>query len=244
MLQFTKYKLSLREERITIKLKLRHILTVLGVIALIAGGYVGWQLYQGQQMANQYAADAQKSAQGSGKIGNSVASPSPGSKGTGTGTAPAQTSPNSTSVSPQSSATEPNASTPNSSTPAPNTPAALAYKQLMTSSYQQTLQAMQNVKSSTLALQGHKVSLSAYKADIVQAQATFSAAQAFVQANPPPEETLNSSYQEFLAGINLAKQAMDVVLNGVSSFSPASLYAAREMGKQALKQVSEGYAHF
>jgi len=115
---------------------------------------------------------------------------------------------------------------------------------LLSSSYQQTLQAMQNVKANTEALEGKKLSLGAYKASILQAQATFSSAEAFVQANPPTEDKLNPSYQELLAGISLAKDSMDVVLNGVSALSPASFYAAREMGRQAQHQVIDAFAHF
>lgn len=84
----------------------------------------------------------------------------------------------------------------------------------------QTLQAMQSVKGNTLALQGGKLSLSAYKASIFQAQATFTAAESFVQANPPSEEDLKASYQELLAGISLAKASMSVVLHGFLPLIP------------------------
>jgi hypothetical protein len=218
------------------KSKAQRIVVALGVIVLVIGGYVGWQLYQGQQMANQYAADAQKLAQGSGNASGTADSQTPGSNGTtqtpSSGqTSPSQASPNSSSVAPQTSGTQPNSGVED-------------YKQLMANTYQQTLQTMQNVKGNTLALQGRSLSLSAYKASILQSQATFSTAEAFVQANPPTEETLNPSYQEFLAGISLAKEAMGVVLNGISSLSPSSLYAAREMGIKAHQQVVNGYSHF
>ncbi|MDR3543900.1 MAG: hypothetical protein P4L69_23530 [Desulfosporosinus sp.] len=113
----------------------------------------------------------------------------------------------------------------------------------MSDTCQKTLQTMQTVKANTLALQGKKMSIFAYRASIAQSQAAFSSAEDFVRANPPTEENLNSSYQEFLAGIDLAKQSMDVVLNGISSLSPSNLYAARAMGKKAQQQVSEGFAH-
>ncbi|MFZ3132082.1 MAG: hypothetical protein WA125_13550 [Desulfosporosinus sp.] len=217
------------------KSKARRIAAALGMIVLVIGGYVGWQVYQGQQLANQYAAAAQKLAQGSGNASGAADSQTLGSNGTtpvpsSSQTSPSQASPNSSSVAPQTSGTQPNSS-------------AADYKQLMANTYQQTLQAMQNVKGNTLALQGRSLSLSAYKAGILQSQATFSAAEAFVRANPPPEETQNPSYQEFLAGIKLAKEAMGVVLNGISSLSPSSLYAAHEMGKKAQQQVVNGYSH-
>jgi len=228
-----------------IKIKPRRIIAFIGVIVLAIGGYVGWQIYQGQQMADQYATDAQKSAQGS---GNGSALPNtqvPGSNGTTPGAASGQTSPSQatqtpSSLDPQAPGSQPNS---NASSSASGTPSSGEYKQLMSSPYQQTLDAMKSAKSSTLALQGKNMSLSAYKAGILQCQATFSAAEAYVRANPPSDATLNSSQQEFLAGISLAKQSMGVVLNGISSFSPSSLYAAREMGKKAQQQVVEGYAH-
>ncbi|MDR3585999.1 MAG: hypothetical protein P4L59_11850 [Desulfosporosinus sp.] len=228
MLQFIEYNLSLREERTTIKLKPRRILAFLGVIVLAIGGYVGWQIYQGQLLAHQYETDALKLAQVSSSGSTSANLPVPSSN---------RTKPSA------SATTEPPGSQPNSNPPsAPSgTSSSGVYKQLISNSYQQTLQTMQNVKSSTLALQGHKMSLSAYRASILQSQAAISSSEDFVRANPPTEENLTSSYQELLAGINLAKQSMDVVLNGISSISPSSLYAARAMGKQAQQQVIEGY---
>ncbi|WP_139024245.1 hypothetical protein [Desulfosporosinus sp. OT] len=222
------------------KLKLRHILTGLGVIVVVIGGYVGWQVYQGQQMANQYASDTQQSAQTS------------GSKGTTSGDSPDSTSPSSTTPNPADSSSTSSAQTPsssglsgNSSTSAPSaTSSSGDYKQLMTQTYQQALQTMRNVKENTLALQGKKLSLSTYKSSILQAQATLTTAEEFVKANPPTEEKLTPSYQKFLAGISLAKDSMGVVLKGISSFSPSKLYAAREMGKQAQQQVIDGYSHF
>lgn len=198
-----------------IKVKLRRVVGILGVIVLVAGGYLAWQLYKGNQMTNQYAADAQKLAQGS-----------------DTG------SPSSNSQAPSSQS--------NSITPAsPSTlPSSENYKQMMSSTYQQTLQAMKNVRGDSLALQGKTMSLSAYKASILQSQATFSSAEAFVRANPPTEEKLKTSYQEFLAGIILAKDSMGVVLKGISSLSPSNFYAAREMGRQAQQQIVDAYKHF
>lgn len=221
------------------KFKARRILAVLGGIVLVIGGYVGWQVYSGQQMANQYAADAQKLAQGSGSSSGSSSVQTPGSQGTTPGAStPASTPSSLPSPSPGS---QPNSSTPSSPS---GTPSSGEYKQLMSSPYQQTLQAMQNVKGNTLALQGRKISLASYKASTLQAQATFSSVEAFVRANPPTGENLNASYQEFLAGISLAKQAMGVALNGASSLSVSSFYAAREMGKTAQQQVINGYSHF
>jgi len=38
------------------RLKPRRFLAILGSIVLLIGGYIGWQVYQGKQMANQYGA--------------------------------------------------------------------------------------------------------------------------------------------------------------------------------------------
>ena len=118
------------------------------------------------------------------------------------------------------------------------------YKQLMAKTYQQMLDTMQNLKSSTLALQAHTISFSDYKASTLQSQATFSSAEAFVRANPPTDESLKASYQDFLAGISLAKDSMDVLLKGISSFNPSKFYEARDMGVKAQQQVINAYAHF
>ena len=235
-----------------IKIRPRRPIAVLVGIVLVVGGYVGWQLYQGQQLANQYAAEAQKLAGGTSKDSTPSSSPTPSSIGR---QPPPDASTNPSSLSIASSSSSPSSAFPppqlpgsqtNSSIPtSPSvTPYTGNYKQLMASSYQETLQTMQNVKSNTLALKGRSQSLSAYRANILKAQATFSSAEAFVRANPPADEKLTSSYQEFLVGISLAKDSMKVVLSGISSLSPSNFYAAREMGKKAQQQVINGYAHF
>ena len=205
----------------------RRIVAALGVIVLVVGSYVGWQLYKGQQMANQSAADAQKLVQGSDDTPTSANSQTPSSEETTPAPSPAQTSPSQASPSPSS-----------------GTPSSGEYKKLMSTPYKQTLQAMHDAKTSALALQGGNMSLSAYKASTLQAQATFSSAEAFVRANPPTDEKLNASHQEFLAGISLAKQSMGVVLNGISSFSPSKFYTARDMGTKAQQQIIKAYAQF
>ncbi len=224
------------------KLKPRRLITSLAVLVLLVGSYISWQLYQGQQLAKRYVADAQRQAQGTSTQLPSGATLNPAS--------PAQVPAAQTPTAQTPSAQTPTAQTPaspaapNSSSPPTDTPPAVDYKQLMSSTYQQTLQTMQNVKGNTLALQGRKLSLSAYKASILQAQATFNSAEAYVRANPPADTTLNASYQQFLAGITLAKDSMSVVLDGISSLSPASLYAARDMGGNAQQQVIDGYGQF
>jgi len=203
----------------------------------VLGGYVGWQIYQGQQLVNQYTADAQKLAQGA-SIGSALPNAQkPGSNKLAPQASAGPTSPSQTSQAPTSSSSDPQSPESQSDSSA----SSVKYKQLMSSTYQQTLQTMQNVKSNTLALQAKKLSLFSYRDSILQCQATFSSAEDFARANPPTEENLDSSYQEFLAGIDLAKQSMSVVLNGVSSLSPSNLYAARTMGKKAQQQVIEGY---
>ena len=155
-----------------IKLKPRRILAVLGVIVLVVGGYVGWQMYKGQQIAKQYVADSQKQAQTSGTGSTATNSQALVSQGITSPVSSDQTSPsqaapsqNPPSVAPESPEIQPNSSTP---TPPSSTPSSEDYKKLMTQTYQQTLETMQNVKANTIALQEKKISLSAYKASIVQ----------------------------------------------------------------------------
>jgi len=214
-----------------VKLMLRRLIVALGVVVLVIGSYAGWQIYRGQQLANQYAAEAQKLVGGS-----SDGTGAQGSEELSSAVSPDLTSPPGANPSQDPSAP----GSPSDS----NTSSTGEYKKLMSKSYQQTLQAMQDVKRNTTALQGRKMSLSAYKASIVQSQAAFTAAEAFAKANPPTDATLKGSYQEYLAGIALAKQAMGVVLNGVSSFNVSEIYAAREMGITAQQQVVKGYSHF
>lgn len=225
--------------------KSRRFLAVLGLFVLLVGGYLSWQVYQGQQLANQYATEAQKLAQGSSPNSAAPNSQTPGSSNStltpGDPAAPPQTSPAQvpSALNPASPGSPSDPGVPLSPSPNAN---AENYKQLMTNTYQETLKTMQNVKSNTLTFQGRNLSISAYKASIVQSQAAFSAAEAYVRANPPTDQTLNPSYYEFLAGITLAKQSMDVVLKGISSLSAANFYAAREMGKKAQQQVVAGYS--
>ncbi len=232
-----------------ITLKPRRLATIFTLLVLAVGSYIGWQIYLGQQLANQYTANAQKNVLPSSNNSVSPSSPTPSSMEAIPEASSAQTSPAPAPASastPQTATAQTPASqtTPDPPSSPGDNPPSVDYKQRMSSTYQETLQAMQNVKGNTLALQGRKISLASYKASILQAQATFSSAEAFVQANPPSDTKLNPSYQEFLAGISIAKESMSVVLNGISSLSPSSLYAAREMGGNALQQVQHGYANF
>lgn len=212
------------------KIKPLRILAVLGLLVLVAGTYLGWQLYKGQQMANQYA-EALTSPDGSSMDSASTGSLTPDSSGI----IPTE---GSDPTSPSNAADSGVVSSPSS------TPSSEDYKQSMAKTYQQTLQTMHNVKANTLDLQNRKLSLSAYKASIKESQASFRAAEAFVRANPPADETLNPAYQEFLAGIQLANQSLDVVLKGLSSYNLSKLYAAREMGSTAQEQMMKAYSLF
>lgn len=223
------------------KIMPRRIVEALGVIVLVIGSYAGWQVYQGQKMDNQYA-DGQKLDVGSGNGSGAANSETQGSDEMSSAVSPDPTSPSGAATSQDPSAP---GSQPNSSATSPSgASSSKDYKQLMSKSYQQTLQTMQAVKVNTTALKGRKISLSAYKASILQSQETFSSAEAFVKANPPTDATLNPSYQGYLAGISLARQAMGVVLNGLSSFNVSEIYTAREMGIKAQQQVTGAYAHF
>lgn len=216
--------------------KPRRLLAGSAVILFLIGGYAGWQVYQGQQLANQYAADTEKLAQTPGLTGTSS------NTGPSNSTSLSRTAPSPSSSTPLDAASNPSGQASPSAGSAGNSSS--EYKTLMSRTYQQTLQTMQAVKGNTLALQGRKLSLSVYRSKILQSQAAFSSAEEFVRANPPAEQNLTSSYQEFLTGISLAKESMGVVLNGISSLSPSKFYAAREMGKRAQQQVISAFSQF
>jgi len=209
------------------------------------GGYLALQVYQGKQLAKQYG---EKYAQTPDSKGTTPgASSKPVGQSSSTPSSPGSSSiPSSPASSFVPSSNVP--STPGSSVASsPSTSGTLSsgdYKQLMATTYQQSLQTMQNVKDNTLALQGGNLSISAYRSSIVQSQANFTKSEAFVRANPPNDVKLDPSYQEFTAGISLAKESMGVILDGISSFSIAKLYSARDMGKIAQQQVIEGYSYF
>lgn len=233
----------------------------LGIIGLlvVGGGYIGWQINQAKRMASEYAEMALQSA--SSNLPDSVKTSSPvqtdgeassdSQNGSGNSNSAQQTSGEHT-ITPNNNAAAPNDSSA-PTTESPGEPAgesgktpstSVAYKQLMTDTYSKTLNAMESVKLNTLALKDGKTYLSNYKAMIAKAKATFSTAQEFVQHNPPDDEKLQASYKEFLAGITLANQSMDVVMQGISSLSAASFYAAKEMGGKARDQVVHGYSGF
>ncbi|HBP63888.1 MAG TPA: hypothetical protein DD730_06375 [Desulfosporosinus sp.] len=237
------------------RLKPRRFLAILGSIVLLIGGYIGWQVYQGKQMANQYGAGKLAGTPGSkattpGATSNpasqSEATPSPaGALSNPAWQFQATPSPAGSPANPSFEVPAPSGSSVNSSISSPSEAMSSGdYKQLMTTTYQQTLQTMQDVKGNTLALQGGNLSLSAYRSSILQAQATFNASEAFVMANPPGDGKGTPSYQEFMAGISLAKKSMGVILDGISSFSTSKLYAARDMGKTAQQQLIDGYTNF
>lgn len=118
------------------------------------------------------------------------------------------------------------------------------YKELVASTYSNTLQTMENVKANTLALQSRDISLASYRASINQAHQNFEAYEDFLRKNPPSDPTLKTSYQDFLSGVAIARESMGVVLSGISSLNPSSLYAAKDMGKTAREKVVNAYRNF
>ncbi len=151
------------------------------------------------------------------------------------GNSPTGNSPDNTPGNPSNSSP---ADSPDSTQPPQN------YKALMGSTYQQAIATMETVKTNTLALQKRSLSLGGYKSSILAAKATFTSDLNFARSHPPADSKLNAPYQEFIAGITLASQSMDVVLSGITALNPSSLYAAREMGKTAYSQVTDAYNHF
>lgn len=117
------------------KIRPRRIVAALGVIVLVIGGYVGWQINKGQQMAKQYAANAQKLAQGSGNGSGSANSQTQVSNEITSAVSSGQTPPSgaSTSQDPSTPGAQPNSSAPSSPSVAP---ASEDYKQLMSAQQQ------------------------------------------------------------------------------------------------------------
>lgn len=218
-------------------------LSVVGLL-LVGGGFIAWQESKAKRLTSEYAAMALKSAQDTHSKVIDGDNTSANSGQTATPVSPVSSSVVASGTGPSQSNTRGNTSpsTPTSNNGTPS--ATIPYKQLMADTYTQSLNAMETVKANTLALQNMKISLSAYKASILKSKETFSSAQAYVQANPPSDDKLAEPYQEFLTGITLANQSMDVVLHGISSLDPASFFAAKEMGSQAKDQVNRGYSKF
>ena len=224
------------------KTRLQRIVAALGVMVLVIVLYESSQIYKGQ-LSNQYSVDVQKQTQGSDN-GSRASNSARGSVEISSAAPPQpnQAPPSAVSITqdPSTYSAKPDSSAPITTS---DTPSSRIYKQSMSRTYKQTLQTMEVIKTNTLALQSRKMSLSSYKASIIQSQTAFSLAEAYVRANPPIDAKLNTSYQELLGGISLAKQAMGVVLNGISTFSVSELYSAREMGITAQQQVVNGYSH-
>jgi len=225
-----------------------HRLSRIGIIAGIGlfaiAGMVGWQIWQGHRLALEYAQMVQ----------NRVAATSPQSaaavKG---GTSPAGTDPAGPASPVSAAAAGPNpaaAPSPNSTAPehpltqppAANASTPASYKALLADTYAQAVSTMETVKANTLALKDLKLSLASYRSKILAAKATFAADLAFVQANPPSDQVSMAPYQDFVAGLTLAYQAMDVVLSGIESLDASRLYAAREIGRTARDKLAGAYA--
>lgn len=214
------------------------------IVVCILGGFFSFQFYQEKKTANGLLAEAERIAQKAGEGGGTQA------KESDSQTAPQRTTPTDTA---NGTATE---SSPFKEMPSrgntPEVPADVKssevstenYKAKMADTYNVTLTSMSTVKDTTYALKNRKISLAQYKASIQQAKKQFTEAQSFAQANPPMDSKLIAPYQEFLAGIILANQSMDVVLNGLSSLNGSSLYTAKDMGATARDKVVNAYRHF
>lgn len=231
-------------------------------LILVIGLFLVQQFYAGKELAEKYAQTAKLAAQSTiqdktNQIPSQQSSPttevsaSSNLSNTNNPSIPANPSNNSSDVPASNSNTSvpSNQQTPEASNP-PQAPAppvetpSQNYKTLMTQTYQNVTRTMENVKANTLALQNGKMSISVYKSTILQAKTDFTNAQKFIQSNSPKDEKLLGPYQDFLAGVTLAKDSMDVVLNGVATFNASQFYAAREMGKTARDQVVNAYNKF
>ena len=199
---------------------------LLGILAV--GGYIAYQYHKGMEMAQEYA---QKALEYNLPKDTS-------DKPSSSGNQPQ----NSEMASPSETASQ----TPGDSTqkPAGSPSSNGEYKKLMTDTYQTVLQTMENVKANTYSLQSGKISLSSYKSSIRSSQSAFSQALNYTQSHPPEDSALNNAYQEFTSAISLSNDAMSVVLNGISSLNPSSLFAAKEMGSTAKDRLVNSYNQF
>lgn len=228
---------------------------VIGILGCLVMGFFSWQYFQSKNLQNDLTAQAQKTAQ---QAAENVQKPTNTKNTTSSPSSGGATGANSTDVitlnpdpaSDQTSGASRSNPTDSMSrgtsgglaNPASSPP--VNYKVKMASVYNDTLAAMLSVKANTLALQGHKISLAQYKASISQAKGTFTKAQSYTESNPPSDSKVSPYYQDFLSGIIIANQSMDVVLNGISSLNPSSLYTARDMGKSAQQKVINAYKNF
>jgi len=213
---------------------------VIVIAVCILGGFFSFQFYQAKKTANGLLAEAERISQKAGEGGGTQA------KESDSQTAPQRTTPTETAVVGSPSQDMPSrGNTPEVPTDVKSPQVSTEnYKAKMADTYNVTLAAMSTVKDTTYALKDRKISLTEYKASIQQAKKQFTEAQSFTQANPPMDPKLMAPYQEFLAGIILAHQSMDVVLNGLSALNGSSLYTAKDMGATARDKVVNAYRHF
>lgn len=222
-------------------------LILISFVVLISS-MVLWQLNEGKRLAeeltnaavqsthqNSQAGKEDKSSRGGTSQGNAV-NPAVNSKGPVSYTLDVEDSGNPSGTQGKSNAGE--------SATSESGKSEVTYKELVASTYSNTLQTMEKVKVNTLALQRRDISLAGYRASISQARQNFAAYEKFLLTNPPTDPTLKASYQDFLSGVTIARDSMDVVLSGISSLNPSSLYAAKDMGKTARDKVVSAYSKF
>lgn len=222
-------------------------LILISLVVLISSVAL-WQLNEGKRLAEKLTNEAVQSAQQSSQAGKEDKA-SMGGTSQGNRVNPPATPKGSTSYNPDVEASgNPSGTQGESKAGEPansdSGKSEVSYKELVKSTYFNTLQTMENVKANTLALQSRDISLTGYRASINQARQNFAAYEEFLLTNPPTDSTLKAAYQDFLSGVTIARDSMDVVLSGISSLNPSSFYAARDMGKTARDKVVSAYSRF
>lgn len=218
----------------------------IGVLGLAIAGTFSFQYHQAQKSTDELIANAEKLAEEAGSLAGNFASAQSdtSSEGNSSQANPADSSGNPTTAKPiGSNVLAGNAgetSSDQNSTPIVQ----VDYKKQMAATYNTTLAAMTAVRDNTYALKDQKMTVSQFKASIQQAKQQFTDAQNYVQSNPPQDPNLLTQYKEFLTGIILANQSMDVVMEGLKSLNPSSLYSAKDIGTIAKDKVVKAYSQF
>lgn len=232
--------------------RFRVIGLILISFVVLISSVVLWQLNEGKRLAEKLTDEAVQSAQRNSQEGKEdetlTGETSHGNEVEVNPPAPTESSASQNpevdaSGNPSGTQGEGNVNEPVSSTSGTGT-AEISYKELVASTYSNTLQTMETVKANTLALQSRGISLAGYRASISQARQNFATYEKFLLTNPPTDPALKVSYQDFLSGVTIARDSMDVVLSGISSLNPSSLYAAKDMGKTARDKVVSAYRNF
>lgn len=217
----------------------------ISVVTLAIAGTFSFQYYQAQKAADELIANAEKLAEEASNLAdNIVLGQANGSSTTDSADLMASSQPGGSQGEKKSDPALPNSNSGQTSPDQSTSPIQVDYKKQMADTYSTTLAAMTTVRNDTYALKDQKITVSQFKASIQQAKQQFTNAQNYVQSNPPQDPNLLKQYKEFLTGIILANQSMDVVMDGIKSLNPSSLDSAKDIGTIAKDKVTKAYSQF